>query len=250
MPKVITRLGGLLALAVAAFLFLQSGFFRLERIVVTGNKRVTQDEVVLLAGVAPGTHLYGLRLDRVAERVRQNPWVMDARVTRRWPAALVITVTERQPVALIPYYQYFLAVDRDGTALGLVQDLASLEVPVIGGLSSSEVLLGRPYPVDKLKVGLTCLQALGQPWVDQVSDLDLSGDRDLTMFLRGPIEVQVSQTGDLKAKMQTLATILTDAQAKGLNLAKVDLRWDGQPVIVLKNQPVGGAKGGTSGGTP
>lgn len=250
MPKVVTRLGGLLALAVAAFLFLQSGFFRLERVVVTGNKRVTQDEVTLLAGVTPGSRLYALRLDQVADRVKKSPWVLDARVTRRWPATLVIDVTERQPVALIPYYQYFLAVDRDGMALGLLQDLASLEVPVIGGLSSSEVLLGQPYPVDKLKVGLTCLEALGKPWVDQVSDMDLSGDRDLTMFLRGPIEVQVSQTGDLKAKMQTLATILTDAQAKGLNLARVDLRWDGQPVIVLKNQGSGGAKGGTSGGTP
>lgn len=252
MPKVLARFGGLVALAAAAaFLFLQSGFFRLERLAVTGNHRVSQDEVALLAGVTPGARLYSLRLDDVASRIERNPWIRDAQVSRRWPATLVVKVTERQPVALIPYYQYFLAVDRDGVALGLVQDMASLEVPIIGGIPSSRVLLGRPYPVDKLKVGLQCLKALGKPWVDQVSDLDLSGDQDLTMFLRGPVEVRLTQSGDLTGKMQTLATILADAQAKGLKLAKVDLRWDGQPVITLKNQAAGGGSKGTAvGGSP
>lgn len=236
MPKAIARVGGVLALAAAAFLFLQSGFFRLERVVVTGNHRVSQAEVAVLTGVAPGARLYAIRLEQVAARVEQNPWVAKATVTRRWPATLVVDVTERQPAALVPYYQYYLAVDQQGTALGLVSDLASLDVPVVNGIPSNRVLLGHPYPVDKLKQALLCLDVLGKDWVPQVSDLDLQGDDGLTLYLEGPVEVQVGQGGDLAAKMQTLVAILTDAKAKGLDLDRVDLRWEGQPVITLKNQ--------------
>lgn len=250
MPKVIARVGGLLAVALAAFLFLQSGFFRVERIVVTGNHRVSQDEVAVLTGVLPGDRLYGLRVKDVARRVKQNPWVADVVVTRRWPATLAVQVTEREPAALVPYYQYYLAVDREGTALGLVQDLSTVDVPVINGVPSAHVILGRPYPVDKLKTGLQCLTALGKPWVDQVSDLELQGDDGLTMFLEGPVEVRVGQGGNLPDKMRTLATILIDARSKGLDLARVDLRWDGQPVITLKNQnSAGDSKSNSSGGT-
>ncbi|MHB9145184.1 MAG: cell division protein FtsQ/DivIB [Symbiobacteriia bacterium] len=228
---------------------MQSGFFRLERIVVTGNHRVSQDEVAVLTGVAPGAHLYSIRLEQVAKRLEQNPWVAKAVVSRGWPATLVVDVTERQPVALVPYYQYYLAVDQSGRALGLVQDLAALDVPVINGAPSNRVLLGHPYPVDKLKTALLCLRVLGKDWVPLVSDLDLQGDNGLTLYLEGPVEVQVGQDGDPAAKMQTLVTILADAKAKGLDLDRVDLRWDGQPVITLRNQKAAPTGPATTAGT-
>ncbi|TRW79147.1 FtsQ-type POTRA domain-containing protein [Mycolicibacterium sp. 018/SC-01/001] len=83
-------------------------------IVVVGLGAVTQDEVVAVAGVAPGTPLLQVDTDAVAEKVAEIRRVASARVQREYPSTLRITVVERVPVVVRDYPDGVHLFDKDG----------------------------------------------------------------------------------------------------------------------------------------
>ncbi len=83
-----------------------------ERAEVLGEQHLSRTEVLRLADLAPGDPF--LWVTRFSMRgLMQEPWVLQARVTRHWPATVAIRVTERQP--LLSDGQVAWAAD--GTAL-------------------------------------------------------------------------------------------------------------------------------------
>src|SRR5581483_5120584 len=69
---------------------------------VSGNSLVTPDQVRAAAAVPGGAALASLDLRAVARRVERLAPVRSAQVTRDWPSTVVIAVTERAPVAVLP----------------------------------------------------------------------------------------------------------------------------------------------------
>ncbi|MDY6996047.1 MAG: FtsQ-type POTRA domain-containing protein, partial [Actinomycetota bacterium] len=83
-------------------------------IAVTGLGALSQEEVVEVAAVAPGTPLLQIDTDEVAGRVAEIRRVASARVQRQYPSTLRITVTERVPVVLRDYPDGVHLFDKDG----------------------------------------------------------------------------------------------------------------------------------------
>ena len=223
-----------LALAFAAFTLLNSPYFKLEKIILVGASRVSEPEIRAFAGVKPGENLLRISPERVAAEVEKNPWVKEAKVRRVLPGKLEISVVERQPLARIPYYGYFVSVDAGGVALALAQDTSVADLAIITGVTSSQVILGQPYPSPKLAAALDCLSNLSPEARRQISEVHL-GDRDeLTMYTLDGVIIYVGQGGDLRAKMSLLETMLQEARNKKFVLEYIDLRYDGKPVFKQK----------------
>ena len=73
--------------------------FAVREIRVGPTEHVTREQLLELAGVAPGDRLLSIDTDAVAARVASHPWVAAARVRRELPSMLVIDVSERRAVA-------------------------------------------------------------------------------------------------------------------------------------------------------
>lgn len=68
-----------------------------ERVEVLGESHLSRAEVLRLADLAPGDPF--LWVTRFSLRgLMQEPWVLQARVTRHWPGTVAIRVLERQPL--------------------------------------------------------------------------------------------------------------------------------------------------------
>ena len=77
-------------------------FFRVEQVVVEGNQRYTQEEIIAAAGIQEGDNLYALNKYRMSERLRQTlPYIGEASIRRGLPSTVIITVTEWGAVARI-----------------------------------------------------------------------------------------------------------------------------------------------------
>ncbi|SDP13859.1 cell division protein FtsQ [Nakamurella panacisegetis] len=72
------------------------------------------DEVRAAAGIAEGTPLINIDLDAARRRVLAVPEVATATVARHWPNAVVITVTQRVPVAVTKANGSMWLLDHDG----------------------------------------------------------------------------------------------------------------------------------------
>lgn len=148
--------GGLVVVLAALLVIYQSPLFTVRTVKVDGaGPLLSADAVRRAAGVAGGTPLASVDLDKVAGRVRRLPAVRTARVERDWPQGLAVRVTPRTAVgAVLPAASggSYRLVDASGVLFG-----GSAAAP--GGVPL--LRLGRPGPGDaSTRAALSVLAAL------------------------------------------------------------------------------------------
>jgi len=78
-------------------------------VTVQGHDRLTAQQVVALSDVEIGVNTFNLDLGLIGRKIEENSWVHQAQVQRIFPRHVVISVIERQPVAVINLgYLYYL----------------------------------------------------------------------------------------------------------------------------------------------
>src|SRR3954462_867703 len=87
--------------AYAAVVFLTTDAkFEVQKLSVSGIKRVDENQVLAKAGFELGTNVFRVDLDQIRERVEELPWVRYAIVERVLPDKIIIKVVEREPIGL------------------------------------------------------------------------------------------------------------------------------------------------------
>jgi cell division protein FtsQ len=100
-----------------AWALLESRFFVVRSVQVTGTHLVTGAEVRSAAAIPPGLPLIRVNGAAVAHRVEQIRQVESARVSRDWPDGITIAVTERTPALAVWTGNGYQLIDRFGVAV-------------------------------------------------------------------------------------------------------------------------------------
>lgn len=170
--------------AVCAYILLHSGFFRVEKVTVIGNRQLPASRVQEAAGVRTGQLLWSFSMDRIARAVQAEPWVAAARV--QWRAGeLVVQVQERRPVGLLPYQTAYLMLDELGTVLQQVPQLTAAKLPVITGVSIQRALRGERLEDAHLADALYLLSWMDESLRSTVGELNVDPQRNLTFYISG-----------------------------------------------------------------
>ena len=96
----------------------QSRWFLIQDVKVTGTKRLTVAAVLNQAQVNVGQPLMAANPHTLHERIMMLPVVRQARVERSWPHTLLITISERKPIAAVPAKGKYIWVDEKGHVAG------------------------------------------------------------------------------------------------------------------------------------
>lgn len=166
-----------------AFIILLSGFFLLTLFVyylasplakvgaieVSGNEQLTNEEILEITGLKKGMHLWRFPLARSKDKLLASPWIAQAQVRWQFPNSVLVTVVERQGVAVVKCAagNWVIAEDKvvlaasDGYSLPW---LTGLEVN--GPLSPGAVVNGK-----NCERALVWLKAL-QPLAGQISEIN------------------------------------------------------------------------------
>jgi cell division protein FtsQ len=111
-----------------------SSLLAVSSVQVRGVHDVQRSTVLSAAQVPVGDQLARLDTDAIARRVRAITQVADAKVSRAWPHRVVITVTERVPVAAVTDGSRYELVDAEGVAFRTVpKQPTDLPVALIAG---------------------------------------------------------------------------------------------------------------------
>lgn len=105
-------------------------FFRLRRVQVVGARYVAADSIVALLGVDTTRSIWD-ETDELAARVRKHPQVSDVEIGRRAPGTLVVTITERVPVAFVPTARGLEPLDAAGRVLPIDPSRVHVDLPVV-----------------------------------------------------------------------------------------------------------------------
>ena len=117
-------------------------FFRVRQIEVIGLRYLDETDVVRRLGLRAGASTFD-RLAAVRLAARAIPGVVDAKVARRLPGTLRVTIREATPVALVPTSDRLVLVDSRGRILPFDPVRAPTSLPIAGRDSATAALLGR-----------------------------------------------------------------------------------------------------------
>jgi cell division protein FtsQ len=96
---------------------LQAGF-AVREVYVAGRKETAQPDLLAALGVNFGDPILYFDAETARERLIDLGWVEDARIERRLPDRIVVTLKERTPIAIWQRSKKFLLVDRNGAVIG------------------------------------------------------------------------------------------------------------------------------------
>ena len=218
--------------------------FGVSQVQVTGNARNTAERVLEIGGVSRGPNLLSLDLRQIEERLVADPWIVRAHVDRQLPDRLIVSVHEREPVALLALGALYL-VDAKGVIFKRVESGEHFDYPILTGLTredlDDEVSTDRAELSERMVRGaLRLLKAWGHSEFGK--DVPISEVRMDPVF---GYAVVVSQAaggaggavlmlgrGALKEKLGRLEAVLADARRREKRVAEVRLDDERDPLRV------------------
>ena len=197
----------------------EMSFFRLRRVQVVGARYVRADSIVARLGVDTTRSIWDETDDLVA-RVRQHPQVSGVEIARRVPGTLVVTVTERVPVAFVPTARGLEPLDAAGRALPIDPIRVNVDLPVLARRDTAVLrLLGElreraPQLYERvsaarragrreivLELGAVNVRAMDDVSVDRLSDI-LPVEADLARRHARAVELDLRYRDQVIARVQ------------------------------------------------
>ncbi len=222
--------------AVAAMLWAAALFFRMDYIVVSGNERYSESEVLAASGLQTGGNLYFLNKYDVKEAIfQQLPYVETVKINRKLPDTLLIEVSECKAAAGVQDEDGIWLISDHGKLLEKVKNPPA-DCPVIIGAAPIEptvtgtVNLGEEAAY-RQSVALTLLQESEKRGVrERIGEIDLADDTALNFTYLGRFTVRQPWTADIAYKLESLKTVVDYLENN--ETGRIDLMTEGKASFI------------------
>src|SRR5262249_32090295 len=159
---------------------------------------------------------------RATLALESHPWVVSARVERRFPSTILATVLEHRPAALVQLGGLYV-LDEQGRLFKRAAPDDGLDLPLITGLTRDE--WQRPESQVRLWSALHFLDAWRGEGLPVAALSELRIDDGLTAFARDGDSVQEIRvgTGSVSEKIRKLSQVRAALARRGEHAARIDL---------------------------
>jgi cell division protein FtsQ len=199
---------------------LDSRFFVVRSVAVTGTHLVTGAEVRSAAAIPPGLPLIRVNSATIAHRIERIRQVQSARVSRDWPDGVTIAVIERTPVLAVPGGRGYQLIDK----YGVVVESSSRRPPALPTLELSAVSGSGPVSVPELRgspavyAAAVVLHELPRYLARSVVSLQAPSATEVTLRLARGITIVWGGTDRAAQKSRELA-VLMRTHARSYNVS-------------------------------
>jgi cell division protein FtsQ len=216
--------GAVVALMLAAFAVVESGYLDVHSVRVVGADRTDARAVLAAAHVRTGAPMVGLDTGGATERVETLPWVQSATVDRHWPHDVVITVHEYEATAWFRISADSVALlGRDGRVLahahrappGLDEVTGVRVAPAVGALLD-------PPGIGQVSAALPGALAA------RLKSIDVAGEGARLVLRDGPL-IELGTLDQIAAKAVAALAVLDARIAAGQSTSLIDVTVPNAP---------------------
>ena len=227
----------LLFLAGTSFGFLKSSFFLVEHIDVSGLTTISCDEITVLADYVKDTNIFDVDLIMLAERIETHARVDKVLVERKLPSTLVLNVTERALVAVMPYSGYYVLVDAAGFAIAIAESYGAKDPPLITGIRPQQVLVGKRIQLQELDSMLLVATTLPPHLIKEVSEINYADATGISIYLQSGtwVTLGLGTQKEYLARLDVLDSLLLRLDEENRHASYIDVRFPKRPVIKHSN---------------
>ena len=225
----------------AASLAYHSSLFRVSRVRVHGNVRISSGEVQALVRDLEGAHILTADLAKSRSELLESPWLAEVALRRVLPSTIDVYVSERRPFGLCRYGNQLYLVARDGTVMDeFGPKYAEFDLPIVDGLVprgvSSRVSRasrsGEPSTL-RIDAGRAALAARvvdaiqsSRELTSRVSQIDVTDAHDAVVLLdNDPALLHVGEER-FRERLQSYLEIAEALRERIPNIDYVDLRFE------------------------
>ncbi len=138
----------------------QSTYFTITKISIHGLNRLTENQALAQAQLHPGDNLLNINTFKIKKRLVAHPWILSARITRKLPHGLEISIQEEIPLARVDMGKPpSLIINTEGIAFTPYDPekfSMDMELPVIKGLTLEKKQVFLAFTVIFTKMSLAC----------------------------------------------------------------------------------------------
>ena len=203
----------------APFLMRHMPYFRVRRVEIVGARYVAPSDILNRLQVDTMASIWE-PTKPLAERIATLPDIATAVVGRKLPGTLVVQVTERTPVALVPANTGFLVFDERGTSLRVDPSRIAVDVPILSQRDTAVLRL-----LGTMQTKMPTLYA-------RVSEVRRIGGDELVFQLKN-WAVRVRRDVTLE-RLADIDPIEADLVRRHVRVAEIDLRYRDQVIARIK----------------
>jgi cell division protein FtsQ len=183
--------------------------------------------VLRIAGIAVGTNVATFDAGAAERRLESDPWVGGATVAKRLPSTLVVTVRERQAVAVTEIDGASRLVASDGTLLGAATT-GDLLPRIVSADPTAQV-----FSAVAVNGAARAIAAMPASLRRAVSQVAILADGELRVDLTSGAQIYFGPAVDLTAKAQALRAVLAYAARQGTTVASANVQVPTAPTASL-----------------
>lgn len=136
-----------IAAAVGLYFLLSSSIFDTNVIIVENNQYYTTEQVIGLADAKTGENIFDASLGKMKQSLLEDPYIKNAKLHRKLPDKIVISVEERQESAAVLVGEQYILIDNEGMVLRKSETEPALTLLL--GLTVKKIDPGAPLEVEE-----------------------------------------------------------------------------------------------------
>lgn len=247
-----TKISGILkslfflaVLVIAVYILIQSPLFAVQKINVEGNKFISQGEAIKLSGLHLQTNIFRMDFQTAKKNIMTHPMIEEVNIKRQYPNQVMITLTERKPLANLLIQGGFIEVDAKGFYLRKVVSFSNHDnLPIISGVKYGQQEIGQQIKEENLVVGLQYLKNCPESLKAQISEINVTDSTNIIFYTLSGLKVIIGDESRIKEKVHTLMEIFHSKGNQLKDVEYIDVSFNGDPVVKFNktedtiNQPV------------
>ena len=234
------RIGILFGIFFLSYFILSNCGVKVEEFDITGNRIVSDEDVISLSGISVGDELFKTDTDASERQITMHVMIDRVDVRVRPFHKILIQVEEKNAVAGFMDDDTYFYIDENKVVVG-ENDKVDEALPLFSGFSLPEFIsIGLPLEDPLLDSDLKIAAAAAGLFDDYQMEISAVSESENHIFLNG-IQVRLGTLGRLNEKMQSLNTLIHSMSIQKLeSLEYIDISIPDEPV--LQEKPVGGAE--------
>lgn len=213
---------------------LTSPYFNIKNISITGNITIPKNNIIETAAIPSETNIFRLHTRRIVDDLLVNPVIKNARLHRKLPDELIISIKEREPDCLLRVNDKIYEIDAAGIPFRVPTKIDE-NIPMITYEMKERVFLGKEIVDDIFTASRRCIEISRINCPFRIKGIVVDQNGDICLNSHDGFDVKIGRPVDLEHKMDIASQVVIQIPRFRTSGDYIDVTCTDAPAVKYKN---------------